>query len=1166
MKLMSALLVVVCLLGTSPSFAQNLLGNPGFETGLAAWDGTAIISIQQAHSGAQSVIFDSGSDFVEQIVPVSLDSTYRLACWLYIDSAFSGNDWGGISISAIHYDWSGQYQGEFLTPNNRPVGVWFQEFIEFTPTFGNLRVRIGMFGGNGWNPRFFTDDVTFNQLGGSNLPPVISAVNASPVSGAVPLSVTVTASAVDPDGVVRLTRHDFGDGSTLLGSSASHIYGAPGDYEYSLTVVDDQGAATDTAIAIAVTESGYPFVVITSPTAADTVIVSDAVISLGGTLSSNVGSALWYNRRTDQSGAILPTSSFTTSEIGLAPGWNWIDVQARLPNGTLRSDEIAVRYSPPGYSGPLLSNFVSSAASVSQYDLWEIEFDVQSTATAPTLPYDDDIPPNLTAGSGLTVDAVLGNGIETLRWPAFFKAKMERHNGKLIPTGESVWCVRAAFKTTGLWTCTVEARDEAGTTSTTGPSVFVVPGDNRGFLRVSDNDDRYFEFDNGELFLPLGFGFPIGDLDAMDEELRRWTENGINFSRLWLSSRSPYSDPWCSFATHHPVTDNGYMPPPLLTTDEHFADGDVSWAIGAPAIAGEQTPAIFRGFWDGAVPVLPNRTYRVSARLKTANVSGVGGVVIKVGDWLGQEVTQAGVGTAISPYVTGSNDWCYLQGEYSTSGNQFTLPNLYIVLENVISGNAYIDQVTIQEIRSDGTLAENILSKSRANSHYSMDPYRSFDYDYLIHAACTSGVFLKLVVTEKDDWLLNRFDHFGFINPFDGAFETIRRSKSRRMMEYYWRHLIARWGYAVSVHSWELVNEGAPNSYADLTNHLAEYMHSISPYPRMVTTSFWSGWQPAYWNATNADYGDVHAYIMTTGWIDTVVVDGLEFNRLQLKEDPAAAIYAYAFQIGNDPARHKPVIVGETDLDMPGDQSPDPRLAQDFEGLWLHDFIWGHINSGGISALIWNNTNILNNNLHSQFYGFSNFMQTIQLHERGYDDIGATTSTNNLRAWGQRDSLGEHAHIWIKNRQQTWARVLASGPAETVSGAIDVQNLRPGPATLVWHNTLTGFEIGVDTLDLANDGHLHITISDLQDDIALKFTSLPLRPIIHGVTIAVEPSHVILRWPAVGIPCVYRIWKAASDDTPFEAMTLAGTTTSVSWQDSLDSSKEFYVVECVPLE
>jgi len=48
------------------------------------------------------------------------------------------------------------------------------------------------------------------------------------------------------------------------------------------------------------------------------------------------------------------------------------------------------------------------------------------------------------------------------------------------------------------------AQDNSGTKRTPDLTFEVIASDNRGFLRVSKNDARFFEFDNGEPYFGIG--------------------------------------------------------------------------------------------------------------------------------------------------------------------------------------------------------------------------------------------------------------------------------------------------------------------------------------------------------------------------------------------------------------------------------------------------------------------------------------------------------------------------------------------------------------------------------------------------------------------------------------------------------------------------------------
>lgn len=58
----------------------------------------------------------------------------------------------------------------------------------------------------------------------------------------------------DSDGSISSYRWDFGDGTTGSGVTASHSYASAGTYRATLTVTDDQGAASSTSQDVTVTE------------------------------------------------------------------------------------------------------------------------------------------------------------------------------------------------------------------------------------------------------------------------------------------------------------------------------------------------------------------------------------------------------------------------------------------------------------------------------------------------------------------------------------------------------------------------------------------------------------------------------------------------------------------------------------------------------------------------------------------------------------------------------------------------------------------------------------------------------------------------------------------------------------------------------------------------
>ncbi|MFM7509798.1 MAG: PKD domain-containing protein, partial [Actinomycetota bacterium] len=92
----------------------------------------------------------------------------------------------------------------------------------------------------------------------ANLPP-IAAVNASGLSGKVPLTVNVDSNAsFDPDGSIASYLWNFGDGAQATTASASHTYLVVGTYVLTLTITDNNGAVDTDSTIITVADNLAP--------------------------------------------------------------------------------------------------------------------------------------------------------------------------------------------------------------------------------------------------------------------------------------------------------------------------------------------------------------------------------------------------------------------------------------------------------------------------------------------------------------------------------------------------------------------------------------------------------------------------------------------------------------------------------------------------------------------------------------------------------------------------------------------------------------------------------------------------------------------------------------------------------------------------------------------
>ncbi len=93
---------------------------------------------------------------------------------------------------------------------------------------------------------------TLQELTGALKPPQIT-ITATPTSGGVPLTVSFTATASDPDGSVISYYWDFGNGGNSILQNTTGTYACPGVYTATCAVIDNDGliAQADVTINVA---------------------------------------------------------------------------------------------------------------------------------------------------------------------------------------------------------------------------------------------------------------------------------------------------------------------------------------------------------------------------------------------------------------------------------------------------------------------------------------------------------------------------------------------------------------------------------------------------------------------------------------------------------------------------------------------------------------------------------------------------------------------------------------------------------------------------------------------------------------------------------------------------------------------------------------------------
>ena len=230
---------------------------------------------------------------------------------------------------------------------------------------------------------------------------------------------------------------------------------------------------------------------------------------------------------------------------------------------------------------------------------------------------------------------------------------------------------------------------------------------------------------------------------------------GVNFARLWISSLYgsawvPYIGGGNRYAGYLPVA--GLMP---IEDGEGGSTLAMRMAYRPGRDAGWFDPCRLEG-WNYPEAVKPRRRYRVAARYWGRRIVGPRrpqspeyGLVLKIGGAF-QSCHEPGTGRAVTGYGRNTTGWAEIEGDWN-SGDRYFLPKLHLALENVSGGGVFVRDVSVREYLPGGGLGPEILSRPSMEYHLSIPQARAYALDHIVEAAERAGVYLKLVVLEKDD-------------------------------------------------------------------------------------------------------------------------------------------------------------------------------------------------------------------------------------------------------------------------------------------------------------------------------------------------------------------------------------------------------------------------------
>jgi len=185
-----------------------------------------------------------------------------------------------------------------------------------------------------------------------------------------------------------------------------------------------------------------------------------------------------------------------------------------------------------------ITNINLHKTTVGQYDKLEADFDLIGA---------DFDNPYYYYGSGggidgITVDAYFTSPSgQQITVPAFWQVPYQRlreGNSEVLGiTGQGSWLVRFAPSQTGTYRLHVKATDKNGSAQSESKTFNVVASNKKGFVRASSRDPRFFEFDNGQSFIPFsGTATWMGTAKGSyhyDDLFDQWSQYGLNFGRIW---------------------------------------------------------------------------------------------------------------------------------------------------------------------------------------------------------------------------------------------------------------------------------------------------------------------------------------------------------------------------------------------------------------------------------------------------------------------------------------------------------------------------------------------------------------------------------------------------------------------------------------------------------
>lgn len=181
-----------------------------------------------------------------------------------------------------------------------------------------------------------------------------------------------------------------------------------------------------------------------------------------------------------------------------------------------------------------------SADSVPVYNRLEVTFTIDAAYANPFDPDEVDVRALIETPGGITL-TVFGFYYQP------YTRELVDGREQLVAVSEPEWMVRFSPMEEGHYTLTLSVTDASGQ-SVTGPFDFNATSPlTSGFVRVDAQNPRYFSFDDGSQYIPLGanvcWAYDGGSFST-ETWWQRMAAEGGNWSRLWMTETGPQILEW----------------------------------------------------------------------------------------------------------------------------------------------------------------------------------------------------------------------------------------------------------------------------------------------------------------------------------------------------------------------------------------------------------------------------------------------------------------------------------------------------------------------------------------------------------------------------------------------------------------------------------------------